>query len=151
MFGREIKSQSIEVTQYEPGRLISITSAIPLLGHATGGVTFESVGDDTRLSRWSELELGRANGLLGPILARVLRSSPEADLRRAVPFGSPLATKEEVPPRKLRRIRSVDARGLRVYDMAGRHCGNSRRERHEVMTGTAMPVGRWLIKRSRIE
>jgi Polyketide cyclase / dehydrase and lipid transport. len=73
IFGREIKSQTIVVTQYEPGHLIAYAAAIPLLGHTTGGFTFESVGGGTRLSRWGELELGRAEGLLGPILARVLR------------------------------------------------------------------------------
>jgi uncharacterized protein YndB with AHSA1/START domain len=73
MFGREIKSQTIMITQYEPGHIIAYTAAIPLLGHTTGGFTFESVGGGTRLSRWGELELGRAEGLLGPILTRVLR------------------------------------------------------------------------------
>ena len=75
MFGREIKSQTIVVTQYEPGHRISITAAVPLLGHTAGGFTFETVGDGTRLSRDGELELGRVEGLLGPILMRVLRSS----------------------------------------------------------------------------
>jgi uncharacterized protein YndB with AHSA1/START domain len=80
MFGREIKSQNIQVTQYEPGRLISITSAVPLLGHATGGVTFQSVGGETRLSRWTELERGGARGLLGAILAPVVRRAQGAEL-----------------------------------------------------------------------
>ena len=52
IFGREIKSQTIVVTHYEPGHLISLTTAVPLLGHTTGGFTFERVGGGTRLSRW---------------------------------------------------------------------------------------------------
>jgi len=80
MFGREIKSQTIEVTRYEPGRLISITSAIPLLGQVTGGVTFESVDNGTRLSRWSEAELGRAEVLLGPLLVRLVRGGQRTEL-----------------------------------------------------------------------
>ncbi len=73
ILGREIKSQTIVVTRYEPGHLISITAAIPLLGQAAGGFSFETVGGGTRLSRVGELELGRAEGLLGPTLGRVLR------------------------------------------------------------------------------
>lgn len=74
MFGREIKSQTIAVTQYEPGHRISMMAAVPLLGRAAQEITFETVGGGTRLSRKGELELGRAEGLLGPILLRVLRS-----------------------------------------------------------------------------
>ena len=74
MFGREIKSQTIAVTQYEPGHRISIKAAVPLLGRVVQEITFETVGGGTRLSRKGELELGRAEGLLGPILLRVLRS-----------------------------------------------------------------------------
>ena len=74
IFGRDIKSQTIVVTKYEPLHLISITAAVPLLGQAEGGFSFESDGGGTRLSRVGELDLGRAGGLLGPLLARVLRS-----------------------------------------------------------------------------
>ena len=73
LFGREITSQRIEILQYEPGRFISMTTAVPLLGHAAMRFTFESVGGGTRLSREGELGLGRAERLLGPILTRVLR------------------------------------------------------------------------------
>lgn len=74
MFGREIKSQAIVVTQCEPGHLLSYAAAVPLIGHATGSFTFESGGGGTRLSRGGQLKLGRAEGLLGPSLTRVLRS-----------------------------------------------------------------------------
>ena len=72
MFGREIKSQRIVVTEYEPGHLLSVTTTVPLLGHGAMRFTFESVGGGTRLSREGEMELGRTAGLLGPILARLL-------------------------------------------------------------------------------
>jgi hypothetical protein len=59
MFGREIKSQTLVATRYVPPQLISFTAAVPLIGHVIGGFTFESVGSDTRLSRWTEMERGR--------------------------------------------------------------------------------------------
>ena len=74
IFGREIRSQAIVVTRYEPLRLLSYDAAVPLIGHAPGAFTFERVEGGTRLSRSGELNLGRVERLLGPILARVLRS-----------------------------------------------------------------------------
>ena len=87
IFGREIKSQTIEILQYEPGRFISMTTAVPLLGRAAMRFTFESVGGGTRLSREGELGLGRAERLLGPILTRVLRKgwrTEMANLKRLI-------------------------------------------------------------------
>lgn len=80
MFGREIKSQAIVVTRYEPGHLLMYDAAVPLIGHAPGGFTFESIGDGTRLTRGGEVSLGRAEGLLGPVLARVLRGGWRTEL-----------------------------------------------------------------------
>lgn len=87
MFGRELKSQRIVVTQYEPGHLISMTTAVPLLGHAAMRFTFESVGGGTRLSREGEFGLGRAQGLIGPILSRFLHKgwrTEMANLKRLI-------------------------------------------------------------------
>ena len=50
VFGREIKSQTLVATHYDPGRLISFTADVPLLGRLIGGFTFESVGVETRPS-----------------------------------------------------------------------------------------------------
>lgn len=80
VFGREIKSQTLVATQYEPGHLISYAAAIPLLGQVVGGYTFESVGGETRLSRWTEADLGRAQGLLGPLFARLVRRGQGTEL-----------------------------------------------------------------------
>ena len=80
IFGREIKSQKLVGTQYEPGHLISFTAAIPVLGTLTGGFTFETVGDATRLSRWTEMNSGGAKGLFGAILAPVVRRSQQTEL-----------------------------------------------------------------------
>jgi uncharacterized protein YndB with AHSA1/START domain len=80
IFGREIKSQTLVATAYEPGRRISYTAAIPLLGQVIGGYTFERVDDGTRLTRWTEAELGRAEGLLGPLFARSLNSTQGTEL-----------------------------------------------------------------------
>ena len=73
ILGREIKSQKIVVTQYEPGQLIDFTTAVPLFGQATMRFTFVSVDGGTRLSRAGELGLGRAEPLLAPIVTRLLR------------------------------------------------------------------------------
>jgi uncharacterized protein YndB with AHSA1/START domain len=80
MFGREIKSQRLVGTQFEPGHLISFRAAVPLLGTLTGGFTFETVGDATRLSRWTELDGGGPRGLFGAILAPVVRRSQQTEL-----------------------------------------------------------------------
>jgi len=80
IFGREIKSQRIVATAYEPGRSISYTAALPILGRVIGGFTFESVGNGTRLSRWTEADLGRVEGLLGPLLTRLVRSGQGTEL-----------------------------------------------------------------------
>jgi uncharacterized protein YndB with AHSA1/START domain len=81
ILGREIRSQTIVVTEYEPGRHLSIEATVPLIGRTPGGFTFESVGNATRVSRWGEIDLGRAEGLLGPSLVRLLRSSWRVELR----------------------------------------------------------------------
>ena len=80
MFGWEIKSQTMTVTHYEPEHLASFTAAIPVLGRVTGGFTFKSEGGGTRLSRWSDLGLGRAEGLLGSILDRVARRGQQTEM-----------------------------------------------------------------------
>ena len=80
VLGRELRSQSIVATAFEPGRLISYTAVVPLLGSATGGYTFEAVGGGTRMSRWTDMSLGRADALLGPFLARIVRSGQGAEL-----------------------------------------------------------------------
>jgi uncharacterized protein YndB with AHSA1/START domain len=80
VFGREIRSQRLVATQYEPGHLISYTAAIPLLGRVIGGYTFEGVGGKTRLSRWTEADLGRAQGLLGSLVSRLVRRTQGTEL-----------------------------------------------------------------------
>jgi uncharacterized protein YndB with AHSA1/START domain len=80
IFGREIKSQTLVATEYEPERLISYTAAVPILGHVIGGYTFESVDGGTRMSRWTEAELGRAEGLLGPLAARLFKRAQGTEL-----------------------------------------------------------------------
>lgn len=75
MFGREIKSQRLVATRYEPPRLVSFTAAVPVLGDLIGGFTFESVGGETRLSRWTEMKAGGLGGMIGSILAPFVRRS----------------------------------------------------------------------------
>jgi uncharacterized protein YndB with AHSA1/START domain len=80
MFGREIKSQTLVATRYEPPQLVSFTAEVVLLGHLVGGFTFEDVDGRTRLSRWTELEAGGARGMLGSLLAPVVRRSQTTEL-----------------------------------------------------------------------
>jgi uncharacterized protein YndB with AHSA1/START domain len=87
VFGREIKSQALVATEYEPERLISYTAIIPILGQVIGGYTFDSVDGGTRVSRWTEAELGRAEGLVGPLAARLFKRAQGtelANLRRLI-------------------------------------------------------------------
>jgi hypothetical protein len=80
MFGREIKSQTLVATRYEPPQLVSFMAEVVLLGHLVGGFTFENVDGRTRLSRWTELEAGGARGMLGSLLAPVVRRSQATEL-----------------------------------------------------------------------
>ena len=80
VLGREIKSQTLVTTQYDPGHSISFTADVALLGRLIGGFTFESVGAGTRLSRWTELEGGGARETLGRILSPVVRRSQRTEL-----------------------------------------------------------------------
>jgi uncharacterized protein YndB with AHSA1/START domain len=97
VLGRDLTSQRHVVTQYEPGHIINTTAAIPLLGHVEGGWTFESLSGGTRMSWRSELGLGRAERLLGPAFARLVRRSQRPELSNikrlieARPAASPLA------------------------------------------------------------
>ena len=80
IFGREIKSQTLVATEFEPQRLISYIAQVPILGQVIGGYTFESVEGGTRISRWSEAELGRAEGLFGPLARRLFSRAQGAEL-----------------------------------------------------------------------
>jgi uncharacterized protein YndB with AHSA1/START domain len=87
IFGREIKSQTLVATEYEPERRISYTAVVPILGQAIGGFTFESVDGGTRISRWTEAELGRGEGLFGPLATRLVKRAQGtelANLRRLI-------------------------------------------------------------------
>lgn len=81
ILGREIRSQAIVVTEYDPGHVLSIEATVPLIGRAPGGFLFEGVGAATRLARWGEIDLGRAEALLGPVVVRLLRGGWRAELR----------------------------------------------------------------------
>src|SRR6478736_5826296 len=73
MFGREIKSQRLVATRYEPPHLVAFTAVVPLLGDLTGGFTIEDVGGKTRLSRWTELDAGGVRGAIGSLIAPMVR------------------------------------------------------------------------------
>ena len=75
MFGREIKSQRLVATRYEPPNLASFTAVVPVIGELIGGFRLESVDGGTRLSRWGELNQGGLRGSIGSALAPVVRRS----------------------------------------------------------------------------
>ena len=80
IFGREIKSQRLVATRYEPPNLISFTAAVPVIGDLIGGFTLESVDGGTRLSRWAELNVGGLRGAIGSILAPIVRRENGTEL-----------------------------------------------------------------------
>jgi len=80
VFGREIKSQTLVTTHYDPEQLVSFTADVKLLGHLTGGFTFETVGSQTRLSRWTEMETAGPRRLIGTMLAPVARKAHGTEL-----------------------------------------------------------------------
>lgn len=80
MFGREIRSQRLVATRYEPPHRVSFTAVVPLIGDLIGGFTLESVGGETRLSRWTELNAGGLRGAFGSLLAPMVRRSHGTEL-----------------------------------------------------------------------
>jgi uncharacterized protein YndB with AHSA1/START domain len=66
MFGREVKSQRLLATHFEPPHLVSFTARLPVVGDLIGGFTLEADGDQTRLSRWTEMSGGGFQGVLMP-------------------------------------------------------------------------------------
>lgn len=80
LFGREITSQTLQATHYEPDRLIAFTGSVPLLGSLVGGFTFETVGEATRLSRWMQVDQGWASGALGSLFAPIVRRAQRTEL-----------------------------------------------------------------------
>ena len=61
-------------------RLTTASADVKLLGRIVGGFTFESVDKGTRLSRWTEADLGRGERLLAPLLVRVVRRFQRTEL-----------------------------------------------------------------------
>ena len=80
MFGREIRSQRLVATRYEPPYLVSFKAVVPVIGDLIGGFTLESVDGGTRLSRWAELNAGGIRGAIGSILAPLVRRSWATEL-----------------------------------------------------------------------
>ena len=80
MFGREIRSQRLVATRYEPPYLVSFKAVVPVIGDLIGGFTLESVDGGTRLSRWAELNAGGLRGAMSSILAPIVRRENRAEL-----------------------------------------------------------------------
>jgi uncharacterized protein YndB with AHSA1/START domain len=80
MFGREIKSQRLLTTVFEPPHLVSFTAVLPIIGDLIGGFTFETAGDGTRLSRWTEMHAGGLRGVLGALLAPAVLRGQKTEL-----------------------------------------------------------------------
>jgi hypothetical protein len=102
MFGREIKSQRLVATRYEPPNLVSFTAAVPIIGDLIGGFTIEGVDGETRLSRWTELNAGGLRGAIGSLLAPVVRRSQGTELsnlKRLIEAG-PDSSQAPTPSRR---------------------------------------------------
>jgi uncharacterized protein YndB with AHSA1/START domain len=81
MFGREIRSQRLVATRFEPPYLVSFTAELPVIGQLVGGFTLEDIGAETRLSRWTEVNVGGLRGVLGSGLAPIVRRTQGTELR----------------------------------------------------------------------
>ena len=101
LFGREIKSQTLVTTHFDPGQLVSFTADVKLLGHLTGGFTFETVGTQTRLSRWTAMEASGARGFIGKMLAPVARKAQGAELASLKRLIEATAGRASSPPEKV--------------------------------------------------
>ena len=96
ILGRDIKSQSLRVTAYEPDRAISFVAEIPILRRAEVRLVFESVEGGTRVTRTSEVEPGRVLRFLLPLLLPLLTSvqnTEMANIKRQIEAG-PLSPTE---------------------------------------------------------
>jgi hypothetical protein len=91
ILGREIKSQSLRVTGYEPEHAIFLVSQIPILGRADVRLAFERIEVGTRLTRTSAIEPGRLFRFVLPALRPLLRSDQNtemANIKRQVEAGT---------------------------------------------------------------
>ena len=76
----DVKSQTLQVTEYDPNHRIWFIGKIPLIGRVVGGFLFEKTVDGTRLTRTTEAELGGLLRLLGSRFVRVVGSSQQIEL-----------------------------------------------------------------------
>lgn len=93
-FGRfEVKSQTVTVTEWEPTRVVAMTTKLSL-GQGTMRFTFEPTPEGTRVTRLTQLELTKGARWLRPLLARLVPWTNRYEfrrLKRAVEAGSPSA------------------------------------------------------------
>ena len=90
IFGRDIKSQSLRVTAYEPERAVSFVAEIPILRRAEVRLLFEPIEGGTRVTRTSEVEPGPVLRLLLPLLLPLLMSvqrTEMANIKRQIEAG----------------------------------------------------------------
>ena len=90
ILGRDIKSQSLRVTAYEPERAVSFVAKIPILRRAEVRLVFEPIAGGTRVIRTSEVEPGQVLRFLLPLLLPVLTSvqnTEMANIKRQLEAG----------------------------------------------------------------
>jgi uncharacterized protein YndB with AHSA1/START domain len=90
ILGRDIKSQSLRVTAYEPERAIFLVSEIPILGRAEVRLAFEPIEDGTRVTRTSAIEPGPLLRFVLPLLRPLLTSDQDtemANIKRQIEAG----------------------------------------------------------------
>jgi len=80
ILGRDIKSQSLRVTAFEPEHAIFLESEIPILGRADVRLAFEPIESGTRLTRTSAIEPGRLFRFVLPILRPLLASDQNTEM-----------------------------------------------------------------------
>ena len=80
VLGRDITSQRLRVTTYEPGHAISLVGEIPILRRAEMPLVFEPIEGGTRVTRTSELEPGPVLRFLLPVLLPMLTSVQNTEM-----------------------------------------------------------------------
>ena len=91
ILGRDIKSQSLRVTAYEPEHAIFLVSEIPILGRADVRLAFEPIEGGTRVTRTSAIEPRRVLRFVLRVLLPLitsLQNTEMASIKRQIEAGT---------------------------------------------------------------
>jgi hypothetical protein len=90
ILGRDVKSQTLRVTAYEPERAVSFAAEIPIFRRAEVRLVFEPIESGTRVTRTSEINATSVLRFLLPLVVRLLTSlqtTEMANIKRQIEAG----------------------------------------------------------------